>query len=73
MPTKPTQKALVELLKLHKMVATSMQYMEEPPAELREAWDGFTARYVEELEGILVRLDEQAIVALEELTGKERG
>ena len=64
MSTRPSQRAIRELLTLQKMACTSRQFMVEPPPELREAWDGVTASYVEELEQIIIDLEVKSVEAL---------
>ena len=49
-----------ELTKLHLMVCTAREFMEEPSLETRQKWDEETSAYVEELEQVLVSLHAQA-------------
>lgn len=72
MRTKPTKRALLELLTLHKMVGTSRQFLEGVEFETRINWDERTTSYVNELEDILNALENQAFLVMDELTGGGR-
>jgi hypothetical protein len=69
MKTKPTKRALVELLTLHKMVGTSRQFLEGVKFQTRCDWNEETVSYVMELEEVLDALESQAFLVMDELIG----
>lgn len=69
METKPTKRALLELLTLHKMAGTSRVLLENVPFETRIEWDEITEAYVRDLEATIEGLESQAFLVMDELTG----